>query len=84
MSFIEYPAIVRIAAIDAKLSRDLYLALGEQLSDGAWALRIYEKPFVRWMWLGGLLMALAGLFVILDKRYRHKTVKSSDVKGALV
>jgi cytochrome c-type biogenesis protein CcmF len=72
------------AAIDAKLSRDLYLALGEQLSDGAWALRIYEKPFVRLMWLGGLLMALAGLFVIRDKRYRHKTAKNTDVKGALV
>jgi cytochrome c-type biogenesis protein CcmF len=69
------------AAIDAKLSRDLYLALGEQLSNGAWALRIYEKPFVRWMWLGGLLMALAGVIMMLDKRYRRKANVASEMKG---
>ncbi|MEC8328762.1 MAG: heme lyase CcmF/NrfE family subunit [Pseudomonadota bacterium] len=72
------------AAIDAKLSRDLYLALGEQLSNGAWALRIYEKPFVRWMWLGGILMSLAGVFMMLDKRYRRKTAASkATIKGAI-
>lgn len=69
------------AAVDAKLSRDLYLALGEQFSNGAWGLRIYEKPFVRWMWLGGLLMAFAGLLMMLDKRYRRQTAKQTSVKG---
>ncbi len=58
------------AGIDAGLTRDLFVALGEPLGDGgAWSLRIYHKPFVRWIWLGGLLMSLGGLLAALDKRY---------------
>ncbi|MEJ2529411.1 MAG: cytochrome c-type biogenesis CcmF C-terminal domain-containing protein, partial [Gammaproteobacteria bacterium] len=58
------------AGIDAGLTRDLFVALGEPLgNDGAWSLRIYHKPFVRWIWLGGLFMALGGLLSALDKRY---------------
>ncbi|MFC3031768.1 heme lyase CcmF/NrfE family subunit [Pseudoalteromonas fenneropenaei] len=69
------------AAIDDGFFRDLYLALGEQLSDGAWSLRIYHKPYVRWMWLGGLLISLAGFLVLLDKRYRRR-VESKATQGA--
>ncbi|RJG49052.1 heme lyase CcmF/NrfE family subunit [Motilimonas pumila] len=58
------------AAIDAGITRDLYAALGEQLDDGAWALRIYYKPFIRWIWGGALIMSLGGLLAMLDKRYR--------------
>lgn len=58
------------AGIDSGLTRDLFVALGEQLSDGAWALRIYVKPFVNWIWAGALFMALGGILSISDKRYR--------------
>jgi len=58
------------ASIDAGLFRDLYVALGEPLADGAWAVRVHFKPFVRWIWLGGLLMALGGIITVFDKRYR--------------
>jgi len=60
------------AAIDAGFTRDLYIAMGEQLPDGAWAVRIYYKPFIRWIWLGPLIMALGGLLMIADRRYRSK------------
>jgi len=61
------------AAIDPALSRDLYVALGEQLPEGQdWAVRIYVKPFVRCIWFGALLMALGGLFAVSDRRYRKK------------
>ncbi|EGT5709684.1 heme lyase CcmF/NrfE family subunit [Cronobacter dublinensis subsp. dublinensis] len=60
------------AAIDGGLTRDLYAALGEPLDDGSWAVRLYYKPFVRWIWYGGLLMALGGLLCMLDPRYRLK------------
>ncbi|WP_051333622.1 heme lyase CcmF/NrfE family subunit [Aliagarivorans marinus] len=60
------------AAIDAGLWRDLYAALGEQLPGGAWAVRIYYKPFVRWIWLGSIFMAIGGGFALADKRYRFK------------
>jgi cytochrome c-type biogenesis protein CcmF len=58
------------AAISGGLTRDLYAALGEELSDGSWAVRLYYKPFVRWIWYGGVLMALGGLCCMLDPRYR--------------
>lgn len=58
------------AAIDPGLFRDLYIALGESLENGAWAVRIQIKPFVRWIWLGALIMGLGGLLAVSDKRYR--------------
>ena len=58
------------AAIDAGLTRDIYVSLGEPLEGNAWAVRVYYKPFVDWIWGGCLLMALGGLFAVLDKRYR--------------
>lgn len=60
------------AAIDGGLTRDLYAALGEELDDGSWAVRIYYKPFVRWIWYGGLFMACGGLLCLLDPRYRSR------------
>ena len=59
------------AGIDAGLTRDLYIALGEKLEDGAWSVRISVKPFVRWLWLGALLMAGGGLLAASDKRFRR-------------
>ncbi len=60
------------AAIDAGLTRDLFIALGEPLDDqGAWAVRIYYKPFIRWIWLGAIIMAIGGLFAASDRRYRR-------------
>ncbi|MFT6028867.1 MAG: cytochrome c-type biogenesis protein CcmF [Oleiphilaceae bacterium] len=58
------------AAIDPGVFRDLYVALGEKLEDGAWAVRIQIKPFVRWIWFGALIMGLGGLLAVSDKRYR--------------
>ena len=58
------------AAIDAGFTRDIYVSLGEPLDNHAWAVRVYYKPFVDWIWGGCLLMALGGLFAVMDKRYR--------------
>jgi len=58
------------AAIDPGVTRDLYVALGEPLGDGAWALRVHVKPFVRWIWAGALLMMLGGLVTATDRRFR--------------
>lgn len=51
------------AAISGGLTRDLYVALGEELDGGVWAVRLYYKPFVRWIWLGGLFMVAGGASV---------------------
>ena len=58
------------AAINVGLTRDIYVSLGEELTDKSWAVRVYYKPFVDWIWGGCLLMALGGVLAISDKRYR--------------
>ncbi len=58
------------AAIDSGFTRDLYVSLGEPLENGAWAVRVYHKPFIDWIWAGCVLMALGGLAAISDRRYR--------------
>jgi cytochrome c-type biogenesis protein CcmF len=59
------------AAIDPGITRDLYVALGEPLGGGSWALRVYVKPFVRWIWFGAVLMALGGFVTATDRRFRR-------------
>ncbi|HSG51335.1 MAG TPA: heme lyase CcmF/NrfE family subunit [Rheinheimera sp.] len=66
------------AAVHARLSRDLYVSLGEELPGDAWALRLQVKPFVRWIWLGGLLMAIGALVSLCDKRYRNKLTGAAN------
>ena len=61
------------AGIDPGFTRDLYAALGEPLGGGAWSVRLHYKPFVRWIWLGAILMAMGGALAASDRRYRRRT-----------
>ena len=72
------------AAIDASLMRDVYVALGEPIAEDSnkWAVRIYVKPLIRWIWLGAIIMALGGLLSMLDSRYRIKKTKTSAQMAA--
>ncbi|MBT7950477.1 MAG: heme lyase CcmF/NrfE family subunit [Gammaproteobacteria bacterium] len=69
------------AAINSNLLRDLYVSLGEQRDPdtNAWSVRLYYKPFILWIWLGGLVMVLGGLIAVTDKRYRIE-VKQEKLK----
>jgi len=64
------------AALDPGLTRDLYVSLGESLDDrgSAWAIRIYHKPFIRFIWLGALFMTAGGLLAATDPHYRRAAV----------
>jgi cytochrome c-type biogenesis protein CcmF len=59
-------------AIDRRVSRDLYVALGEPVSATAWSVRVHHKPLVNLIWLGCLLMAGGGVLAVLDRRYRTR------------
>jgi len=58
------------AGIHASWNKDLFVALGDQLGDGAWSVRIQYKPMIRFIWLGAFIMALGGLVSVSDRRYR--------------
>jgi cytochrome c-type biogenesis protein CcmF len=66
------------ASIDTGLFRDLYVSLGESVGKGAWAVRVYYKPFVVWIWGGCVIMALGGLLAISDRRYRLAARKERE------
>ena len=67
------------AGIDAGISRDLFIALGEPLEGGAaWSVRLQVKPLIRWIWLGCVLMSLGGLVAALDRRYRKVSVRRTE------
>ena len=63
------------AGIDPGFMRDIYVSLGETLGNGDWSLRLYYKPFVRWIWLGCILMGLGGLLAAVDRRYRMAALR---------
>ncbi|HHB13510.1 MAG TPA: heme lyase CcmF/NrfE family subunit [Chromatiales bacterium] len=68
------------SGVDVGLTRDLYASLGEDLGGGEWAVRLYYKPYVRWIWLGGLFMALGGLLAISDRRYRVRVGRRASAR----
>lgn len=70
------------AAIEPGLFRDLYIALGNPLDQGAWSVRIQYKPLVRFIWLGGVLMMLGGLLAASDRRYRR--VAKAAIAGSIM
>jgi cytochrome c-type biogenesis protein CcmF len=71
------------ADIDPGLFRDIYIALGEPVGDTAWAVRVQYKPFVRWIWFGGLFIALGGLITLIDRRYRRVKLASRQELGSV-
>ena len=72
------------AAIDPGFLRDLYVSLGEPLdqSGRAWAVRVYHKPFIRWIWLGAILITAGGLLAAGNKRYRRKMAVKKPVQAS--
>lgn len=74
------------AGINSGVTRDLFVALGEQLPNGEWALRIYVKPFINWIWFGAIVMVIGGVLSMTDKRYRlaKKAAKLEEKASAPV
>jgi cytochrome c-type biogenesis protein CcmF len=70
------------AAIDYGLTRDLYVALGEAIDETTWIVRVHHKPFVNWIWLGCVLMALGGVLAASDRRYRVGARRTEIPQGA--
>jgi cytochrome c-type biogenesis protein CcmF len=67
-------------AIDSGIFRHLYISLGEQVSDDAWSVRVYYKPFIGWIWFGAVLMALGGGLAVSDRRYALAARKEREAR----
>jgi cytochrome c-type biogenesis protein CcmF len=64
-------SVMTEAGIGAGWNRDLFVALGEDVGNGAWSLRLQYRPLIRFVWLGALIMALGGITTLFDARYRQ-------------
>jgi len=56
--------------------------MGDDLGGGSWSMRLQYKPFVRYIWLGALIMALGGIIAISDRRYRRRKSTADETVGA--
>ena len=81
-AFTTAQSVTSETAIDRSIFRDLYLALGDEVGNGAWTVRVYHKPLVNWIWGGALLMALGGAFAVSDRRYALAARKESQDTAA--
>ena len=70
------------AGIDGGWSRDIFVALGDDLGGGAWSVRLQYKPLVRFIWFGAFVMAFGGLLAATDRRYRVRERETAVVPGA--
>ena len=72
------------AAVRYSLTSDIYVSLGEPLDDEAktWAVRVYHKPFINWMWFGATFMVLGGFLAASDRRYRIAVKRQQAPAGA--
>jgi len=59
-------------AIHASLLRDIYMTIGDQLDDGSWVVNIQINYLIRWIWFSALLMCLAGMMLIFEKKRSRK------------
>ncbi len=55
------------SALATRLDGQLYAVLGNQADDGRWQVRLWWKPFVTFIWYGGLLIALGGVLAIIGR-----------------
>ncbi len=55
------------AALLSRWNGQLYAVIGDEAEGGRWQLRLWWKPFVTWIWYGGILIALGGLLALLGR-----------------
>lgn len=59
--------------LDAGFWGDLYIVMGDNLGKGEFTFRLHYKPLIRWLWFGGILMALGALCSVINlKRKRDE------------
>lgn len=79
--FTNPPMITSESAIGTRLDGQLYTVLGQQDNSGRWQLRLWWKPFVTLIWLGGLLVAIGGALSLVGRTRRAARAAQSEAKA---
>jgi cytochrome c-type biogenesis protein CcmF len=75
-------SVMTEAGIGATWNRDLFVALGEDVGNGAWSLRLQYRPLIRFIWVGAFILAMGGITTLFDKRYRQPSSASAVAAAA--
>ena len=62
--------VTTASAIRMHYTSNILVALGQDLGDGRWSLRLQVRPLVMFIWLAAFIMAAGGMLAISDRRYR--------------
>ncbi|RYE03525.1 MAG: heme lyase NrfEFG subunit NrfE, partial [Sphingomonadales bacterium] len=66
------------AAITTMLDGQLYTVLGAGDAEGRWQLRLWWKPFITLIWLGGAMIALGGLLALIGRVLRERRTADQE------
>jgi cytochrome c-type biogenesis protein CcmF len=67
------------AGLHLSFGQTLFASIGEGDTEGGFVVQVYRHPFVVWIWLGALLMALSGFIALADRRLRLPVNSESEV-----
>jgi cytochrome c-type biogenesis protein CcmF len=70
------------AGIEVDWNRDLFVAMGDDLGNDTWSMRLQYKPMVRFIWFGALVMMIGGFIAITDRRYRVRKAEAEARVGS--
>ncbi|SEJ87936.1 cytochrome c-type biogenesis protein CcmF [Sphingobium sp. AP50] len=73
--FASPPTTTSEAALLTRWNGQLYVVLGEEVEGGRWQMRIWWKPFVTFIWLGGIMIALGGALALVGRERRGWLLK---------
>ncbi len=79
-NFSSPPTQTSEAALLTRWNGQLYVVLGEENADGRWQLRLWWKPFVTFIWYGGLLIGLGGLLALIGRTVRDIRRRAHDMQ----
>ncbi|WP_379921823.1 heme lyase CcmF/NrfE family subunit [Erythrobacter sp. R86502] len=81
-SFWTPPQSTSESALLTRWNGQLYAVIGNQAADGRWQIRVWWKPFVTFIWYGGLLIGLGGILAIAGRVKVDVTRRKAVAKGA--
>jgi cytochrome c-type biogenesis protein CcmF len=81
-SFWTPPQETSESALLTRWNGQLYAVIGGEAEGGRWQLRLWWKPFVTWIWYGGIMIALGGLLALIGRVSGDLRRRSARTKAA--
>ncbi len=81
-SFWAPPQQTSESALLTRWNGQLYTVIGGEAEDGRWQLRLWWKPFVTWIWYGGVIIALGGLLALIGRVSNDVRRRQARTEGA--